>query len=74
MTGAPPPALSPAIADVTSLDVDALLARPASAETSLTQTSLDSSTAQQTIAARHAAPPALRKVEPGSGDRGRPKH
>lgn len=73
MTGAPPRALSPAIADVTSLDVAALRARPASAETSPTQTSLDSSTAQQTIAARHAAPPALRTAEPGSGDRGRPK-
>lgn len=68
MTGTPPSATSPATADVTPLDADALRARLALAEASLTQTRLDLSTAQQTIAARDAAPPALREAEPGGGD------
>lgn len=72
MTGTPPPAHSPVNADVTSLDADALRARLASVEASLTQTRLDLSSAQQTIAARDAAPPALREAEPGGGNRGGP--
>lgn len=68
MTGTPASAPSPAIADVTSLDADALRARLALAEASLTQTCLDLSTAQRAIATRDAAPPALREAEAGGGN------
>lgn len=58
MTGTPPPA-SPAHADETPLDADALRACLALAEASLTQTRLDLSPAEHINAERNAAPTTL---------------